>query len=261
MPTDAPRAPWRGLAASVGAVLWLTTTGARADDPPPVTVPEPVDRRVQQMGRMLAHFEQESNRYRTTNAWLNFGVGAASVPAGVFILSRHFALAGTVLVARGGFSITSGVLDLAVYRQPFEELRGHFLERTRSGLPADEVLAQTQREWVEKAKKARSARLRSGVLALGVGAGLVGFGATVGIANLSFPSSNVSSKDRASFVSLLVSFGSVNLASGLRSLLIAEPIEAGWQSYTLMNEAWWRRVEVNVAALPSGALASLGGTF
>ncbi|RYE95136.1 MAG: hypothetical protein EOO75_00060 [Myxococcales bacterium] len=248
------------LAASAGAALALVSPAAGASTPGE----GPDEVQVRQMGSLLAHFEQESSRYRTWNSVVNFGMGALTLPAGGFILSREFAISGTVLMARGAVSITSGVLDLTVYRQPFEQLREHFIARTRSGMPAAEAIALTQREWAEKADAARRTRRRSGWVASSVGALMVGFGASLAIGDLGFPSRDLSSKDRATFVSLLVALGSANVSTGLRSLLVEDPLEAGWQSYSALHPpatSWWSHAHLQVAAQPGGAMATLRGSF
>ena len=248
------------LAASAGAAVVLASSSAGASAPGEATD----DVQLRQMGSLLAHFERESSRYRTWNSVVNFGMGAMALPAGGFILSREFAFSGTVLMVRGAVSITSGVLDLAVYRQPFEQLREHFIARTQSGMPAAEAIALTQREWAEKAAAARRTRRRSGWVTSSVGALMVGFGASLAIGNLGFPSNDLSSKDRATFVSLLVALGSANVSTGLRSLLVEDPLESGWQSYSALHPpsaSWWTNAHLQVAAQPGGAMATLRGSF
>lgn len=258
--TPGPRASlarwW--LSGAAGAAVGLASPAARASAPGEI----PDEVQLRQMGSLLSHFEQESSRYRTWNSVVNFGMGALTLPAGGFILSRDFAFSGTVLLVRGTVSVTSGVLDLAVYRQPFEQLREHFVERTRSGMPAAEAIELTRREWAEKAAVVRRARLRSGWISSSVGALMVGFGASVAIGNLGFPSNDLPSKDRATFVSLLVALGSANVSTGLRSLLVEDPLEAGWHSYAAMHStSWWSSAHVQVTAQPGGAMASLRGAF
>ena len=147
-----------------------------------------------------------------------------------------------------------------MYRQPFEELRAHFLARRASGASAEEVLDETEREWVLKANVVRRARIRGGVLSVGVGTLLLGVGAAVGLNGLALPSESSGPTERATVASLLMAFGGMNLSSGARSLLVEDPIESGWQSYTRAR-SFWAQAQLHVFALRSGGYLGLTTTF
>jgi hypothetical protein len=232
---------------------------ARAE--PPFQPPKAEDSaRLAYMDSVLTHYEAESSRFRTWNALLGMARGAASIPVGGFVLSREFVAPGVVMVTTGGLAAASGVLDLIVYRQPFEELRAHFLARRMSGASADEILDETEREWIAKANAVRKARIRSGVLSLGVGALLLGVGAAVGLNGLALPSESAPSTDRATFASLLMGFGGMNLSTGAHSLLVEDPIENGWQSYARARSIW-AQTRLHVIAFRSGGYLGVSTTF
>lgn len=236
----------------------LTTAPALAGEPAP-RAPED-EAHLAYMDSLLVHYQAESSRYRTWNAAVGMARGAVGIPVGGFVLSRDFVASGVVLVANGGLAAASGVLDLFVYREPFEELRAHFLARRASDASSTAILDETEREWLAKAKAVRKARIRSGVLSLGVGALLAGFGAAVGFDGVAFPSSSSSATDRATLASLLISFGGINLSTGARSLLVADPIESGWQSYARARSIWGQ-ARLQLFALRGGGYVGLSTTF
>lgn len=255
--------PFAGVLASA-----LVTAPVRADEPSPVmaavtTSAKPTDAddpRIAYMDSVLHYYEGESSRYRTWNALVGLARGAASIPVGGFVLSREFITPGIVLVLNGGVATASSLLDLVVYKQPFEELRESFLARRRAGIAAQENLDQTEREWVSKANAVRKARIRSGALTTGVGVLLLGIGAGVGFRGLTLTSENAAFRDDATLASLLMGFGGMNLSSGVRSLLVADPIENGWQSYARAR-SFWSDLRVHPVVLSSGAYIGITTTL
>ncbi|AKU93885.1 hypothetical protein AKJ09_00549 [Labilithrix luteola] len=216
---------------------------------------------VAEMRNLLDHFETESSRYRVWNAVADTTLGAASLAAGGFVLERDMAFGGFVLLARGAASVTSGVLDLTVYRAPVERLRLHFAQRAASGMSADEVVRESAEEWRVVANHVRSTRIRSGVLSLAVGTLLTGLGMAVAIGNVGLPSESVDSVDRASFASIFTGFGAVTLSSGVRSLLVEDPIEAGWKAYAIHRPNLLSSAHFTVVAVRQGVFAGLALAF
>lgn len=222
------------------------------------------ERRVAYMDSVLGHFQVESSRYRTWNAALGLARGAASVPIGAVVLSEDFVGSGVLIVASGTLAATSGVLDLLVFRQPFEELRANFLARRRAGESDARIVDETEREWYEKAASVRSGRIRSGLFSLGLGTLLVGVGGAVGVNALSLTSESAASSDRARVASLFLTVGGMNLSAGLRSLLVPDPLESSWQSYTRARSVWGQvrgTMRVQAMALGTGGYVGLSASF
>lgn len=253
------------VALSVGAMTLGVTGEVRADEPAQTAEAVAADeKRVAYMDSVLAHYQVESSRYRTWNAVLGLARGAASVPVGAIVLSEDFVGSGVLIVASGTLAATSGVLDLLVFRQPFEELRVHFLARKRDGASAASIVDETEREWYEKATSVRSARMRSGALSLALGTLLVGVGGAVGLNALALTSESAEASDRARVASLFLTVGGMNLSAGLRSLLVADPIENGWQSYTRARSVWGQvrgTMRVGMIANASGGFVGLAASF
>lgn len=239
---------------ALAGIVATTTVPAAAEED------HGAEERLAYMDRVLARSTAESSRFRTWNAAAGLARGAASIPVGGFILGRDLVGAGFVLVANGALAAGGGLLDLLVYKQPAEELRAHFLARQASGADPSEIVDETEREWNAKANALRKARVHTGVLSLGVGGFLLGVGAMVGFRAVEFPSSTLSGSERATVSSLMIGFGGMHLTSGVRSLLVADPLESGWQSYADARSVWGR-ANLQVVALRGGAYVGLSAPF
>lgn len=207
---------------------------AESDDRAPET-PPPTDASVQVLESMLTYFRAESSRARSWSAGLKLAVGGVSIPAGALVLSRSLGVPGFVLVGNGTLAITSGILDLVVFREPFEELHQHFEARLAAGRTADEITRETETEWEEKARAVGRARTRSGILSSGIGVVLVSVGAAVAFGDLDFPTKESGVNERSTFASMLFGFGALHLSTGAHALLVEDPIEAGWEGYRRMR--------------------------
>jgi hypothetical protein len=209
---------------------------------------------------MLDHFQPESSRFRTWNGTRKLVVGSLSIPAGIFVLGRGGDLPGAVLLGNGAVAIGGGLLDFFFFKEPFEELRSNFLRRS-TAMPASAAVFETEQEWYDKARTARRVRFRTGLVATGAGLVLIGLGSAVAFADVDIPSKVVRSEDRGVYASLCFGFGGLSLSSGIRTLLLEDPIESSWQGYARARKAWAAMPSLQIMASPSTLGAGLSGAF
>lgn len=212
------------------------------------------------MTSMLEHFQPESSRYRTWNGARKLIIGGLSIPAGIFVLERGGEVPGFVLLGNGAIAIGGGLLDFFVFKEPFELLRADFLKRAAT-LPPAVAVYETEQEWYERARAARRVRFRTGVVATGAGLVLIGLGSAIALADVQIPSNTVRSEDRGVYASLCFGFGGLSLSSGLRTLLVEDPIESSWQGYARARKAWGSMPQVHLMATPSSAGLGVSGSF
>jgi hypothetical protein len=119
----------------------------------------------------------------------------------------------------------------------------------------------TEQAWYEKATAARRARFRTGLVATGAGVVLMGLGSAIALADVQIPSNTVRSEDRGVYASLCFGFGGLSLSSGIRTLLLEDPIESSWQGYARARKAWGAVPSVQVIATPSSTGIGVSGSF
>jgi hypothetical protein len=207
-------------------------------------------------------------------------MGGVLIPTGIYVLTRDpcversgvtvcpngadsVSMGGAIILGVGIGSLVGGILNLALTTQPFGRLHENFEERRASRRPPAQVVADTEREWRERAESSRTSRQVFGVIAIGIGGAALAVGTVV--AFLNEPLGDLTPNAHYALAAASSGLGALTVLAGFQTYFMAEPVEVGWETYRRTKNgttATAFRAQLGGAPLPSGGgLVTLGTTF
>jgi hypothetical protein len=196
--------------------------------------------------RVLVLLAEHGRSSRVANAYSMFIGGAAAITAGIVADSVYDRSYGRPLWIIGALAEVGGVLNLFV--PSMYERMAHEAEQ----LSAD----QLQKQWLQRALAARSARRIGGVVGLGLGVVSIAGGAAV--------AAGLGEMERATkqdWTTVLSVFGGALMGQGLVSLLVESPFETSYRTAYGRDLAAHEALSLNIAPTVGGASVSLRSTF
>ncbi|MBS2014050.1 MAG: hypothetical protein JST00_14265 [Deltaproteobacteria bacterium] len=269
-PPSADPAP--SPSAAPTATLTASPAPAQAAAPAPAPAPSEASsnggEELRRLDELVHHFgETATNR----NRWIGLaalGSSALIIPTGAVLLDKDDSnVAGPLML---GLGISAGAFGTALFVSsffsvdPYQQLADRIADERRAGRPASEIVTTVEHEWREKAAKARTARTVGGAFSLGFGALLLAGGTVLTLADVT--GEDFSKKQQYGFATVTMSLGYGSVLSGVHSLLVEQPIESSWRSYSEgkglgPKKAALRVQPPSLAPMPGGAYVSLGATF
>ena len=204
----------------------------------------------------LAWFEGNQRSMRLAVGITGIAAGAAAIVTGAVLIDRgrrNDEIYG-LMIGAGGFGMILGSAIGFFLNDPLQPVRDALEASAGAGFTPAQRVAAAEAEWARRAERSRRFRRIGGSVVLGLGAVVMGGGVALALTR---ESSSSSTTLHASGTLAIVT-GALSAAAGAGSLFAPDPLEQSWEVY---RRARGIGVDLAVAPVPGGAVATVGGVF
>jgi hypothetical protein len=194
--------------------------------------------------RILTHHAHDGRSYGIAMGVSGLVTGSVAIPTAIYMLSKKDnPIPGGITLGIGIGSTIGGIVSFFVPSGDLDSLGRSLEEKKENGEAPQQIVAEIEREWHDRAAATRATRKGWGITGVVLGTIVMGVGTGFAIADPI--SDNISRPEQQAMGAVLLGAGAANVAAGFTGFFLETPVESTWDVY-----ASWKGGPIVVPAPP-----------